>query len=373
MWPAPRRLQLAATELLTMHTSSAPSNVVEPDRPKGHLLQRLAISLLSFVLAFFVALVAWNFALGQLVGRHPGWKQHPQMGRVMKPGTLVFADEGFSRTSINSLGMRNGEIGPKTPGRTRVLCLGDSFTAGVNVPDGVNFVDQLRGRLGARYDLINAGRDGANPAYYVGLGPFYREKFSPDIVLVEITPLNLRVQMTSPESNFYVEQSGWDYRIVRNTKFVSNNPLTRRFPQFNSLISVPAVKIGIENVSRMLKPAADSKGDPKAKPKASAELCKWTVRSLHEQYPRLVLVYMGSPNYYDSISTPDEVADGLRSEASRLRVPFVEMGPKFRAHFDATKEMSHGFSNSEPGTGHINGTGHRLVAEAIAAIIEEMR
>lgn len=46
-------------------------------------------------------------------------------------------------------------------------------------------------------------------------------------------------------------------------------------------------------------------------------------------------------------------------------VPFINMDDVMIQHFEETYQLPHGFSNSTPGTGHLNTLGHRLIAQEV--------
>lgn len=48
------------------------------------------------------------------------------------------------------------------------------------------------------------------------------------------------------------------------------------------------------------------------------------------------------------------------------------MGDAFLKEYEASYEVPYGFSNTSPGTGHLNRTGHRLVAEELYKMIGEV-
>lgn len=49
---------------------------------------------------------------------------------------------------------------------------------------------------------------------------------------------------------------------------------------------------------------------------------------------------------------------------------FVDMTATFIEHYELTRELPHGFMNTSIGSGHLNKTGHRLIAEELLAVIE---
>ena len=136
----------------------------------------LALSVLFCLLALEVALRVMGYGV---VGQREG--------NVVHHAVQEFRHDAV----LNSLDLRDAEIGPKAPGELRVLALGDSFTYGLGVEEPQTFVRRtealLRDRaresgLGATIRVINGG---------VGGGPFRQEKWlrevgfglAPDLVV----------------------------------------------------------------------------------------------------------------------------------------------------------------------------------------------
>lgn len=83
----------------------------------------------------------------------------PAIGWTNKPGSRVpDVYSAGSNVTINNLGLRSTSdtVAAKPQQRTRVLCLGDSFTFGHGVGDGWDWPGAL-GKLDAAYDVLNAG------------------------------------------------------------------------------------------------------------------------------------------------------------------------------------------------------------------------
>ncbi|MEW6743794.1 MAG: hypothetical protein AB1486_13650 [Planctomycetota bacterium] len=115
----------------------------------------------------------------------------PVTGWALRPGASGFiTTEGETvAIEINSLGLRDREIGPKEAGVARILCLGDSFLYDVNFPQEATYVavaqaEMLSQRL--RVELVNAGVIGwGTDQQYL----YYKEKghlLEPDIVLLHL-------------------------------------------------------------------------------------------------------------------------------------------------------------------------------------------
>ena len=87
--------------------------------------------------------------------------------------------------SLNSLGFRDREIGPKDPGRYRIAIVGDSFTFGNGVEEPDRFSNLIQGVLGPQYEVLNFGHPGNNlPDHLIELDLVL--KLSPDFVLLQL-------------------------------------------------------------------------------------------------------------------------------------------------------------------------------------------
>jgi hypothetical protein len=88
--------------------------------------------------------------------------------------------------------------------------------------------------------------------------------------------------------------------------------------------------------------------------------------------PELAFVYVPTVRYFDG---PPQVLYPLRREfyrefALRNHVMLVDPTDAIFAEFRRTGQPSHGFSNTEIGTGHLNARGHALVGRLLADALE---
>jgi lysophospholipase L1-like esterase len=77
-------------------------------------------------------------------------------------GDFIAHRGGGPRISVNSLGFREREVGPKDPNRYRIAVIGDSFTWGQGIEERDRFSNLLEGFLGSQYEVLNFGRPGNN-------------------------------------------------------------------------------------------------------------------------------------------------------------------------------------------------------------------
>ena len=87
---------------------------------------------------------------------------------------------------INSLGLRDREIGPKKPGTFRIVAIGDSFTYGWGVELEQAWIKQLeQNLLKAGYDVevINCGKPGTGPPFFAEMAEKAIPILQPDLVI----------------------------------------------------------------------------------------------------------------------------------------------------------------------------------------------
>ena len=175
-------------------TSGAGRELNGPDRRSGGfgLPHRLAL----FGLACLV-----SFALGEcllrLLGARPisvnreqvlFWRQDPQLGWHHRPGQEgVFANDKppfRTHVRINGKGLRDDECAyERTPGRSRILVLGDSFAWGFGVEQEEAFAEVLERRL-PDTEVINAGVSGYSTDQELLWLQKEGVKYRPDLVVL---------------------------------------------------------------------------------------------------------------------------------------------------------------------------------------------
>ncbi|MSO50615.1 MAG: hypothetical protein EXQ49_12095 [Acidobacteria bacterium] len=161
--------------------------------------------------------------------------QDPRVGHRLQPGarTVYSTAEYTTRLSINPQGVRDDrDLGPKRPGQTRVVVLGDSLVLSVQVPVEQTFMAWLERGLSAadssrEWQVINAGVQGYGP---VDNWLFYRnvvDTLEPDLVLIVAFVANDATEafdkaawLTAdqpPDSGARTAARVWTRRVVRSS------------------------------------------------------------------------------------------------------------------------------------------------------------
>ena len=102
-----------------------------------------------------------------------------------RAGDFVATRGGGPAIVANHLGYREREVPAKSPGRYRIVVVGDSFTWGQGIEAGERFSNLLEDFLGPQYEVFNFGRPGNNlPEHLDVLEEAMR--VSPDFVLLQL-------------------------------------------------------------------------------------------------------------------------------------------------------------------------------------------
>jgi len=98
-------------------------------------------------------------------------------------------------------------------------------------------------------------------------------------------------------------------------------------------------------------------------------LLKRVVEQCDETGIKVIIVYHNRLEYdgEGKIVSPEsmETKECLKNVCEENNVVFVDMHEAFKANYEETFQLPHGFSNSRAGAGHLNEVGHRVIAEEV--------
>ena len=211
---------------------------------RSDILRRIVANTLLAACGTAVALVASELLVRRIAPQHfplavalRGLHQpDAKLGYVMVPGFAkhVHAPEFTCDVRTNGLGIRDREIGPRVPGRLRLLALGDSFTLGIHAGDLDScFVKRLETELREQLpdltaapdqvrwqdaEVVNAGVDGYGTAQEIDMLRRLGPGLQPDGVLLafylgnDFTDNSGRTRMTVVDGYQMLEASAAGFR-----------------------------------------------------------------------------------------------------------------------------------------------------------------
>jgi lysophospholipase L1-like esterase len=328
----------------------------------------------NLVVAFVLALLVWELLLSQLILQKPSSRTHPTLGRIYGQGLYVQGKEGYGRTLLNELGLRSPSLTdePLQENEHNVLVLGDSYTQAMQVSDQVAFPQHLNDLLGENTRVINAGREGASPADYIALEEYNKTIFQPDVVVVQLNEADFTRDLLSKGQTFYYEETPQGYTLHENKSVVSSNELAQRFATLQSILNFSVIRVALERVEALRNgkmPAAHTVQTTTQQTDGERE--RFVVQELKKAYQNPILLYIPEMDYFSpDYAQPHATEHYLAKAARDLGVTFISLRSDFAALYRNRYRTAHGFSNTQPGMGHINPLGHEVAAERLAEVLE---
>ncbi len=274
---------------------------------------------------------------------------------------------------INALGLRGAEVAlPKPADERRVLVVGDSYTAAVQLPEERIFTSLLAGALnrarpGTRYRVVNGGVNGAGTAEELLFFQHRGVTLTPDVVVLQYAFNDL--DDTRRHGGFRLTEDGIALREdLRHPAFWRGPLLALRDAIGNRSLVFYLLYRMLGGTHPQTAAAADA---PVAKP-ADADpdvtlvvrLVAELVRTANAHGAPVIVLTIPSPLYMaGGDPVYDRVVAGFRALVADSTNQLIVADPIL---LDA---QQHGQAAILAEDGHLGEGGHRRVAEALTAAV----
>ena len=290
------------------------------------------------------------------------------------PVTVHTYDEGcatahFTRSCARLTG------NPPSAGAPYILIVGDSFVAAVQVPDRETMgaeVESLSEREGHRVNIRQYGWIAAGPAKYIVEAPQLRAMWRPALT-VAILNLDDFVPEALDDRWTRMHFNGNGPASIERVSPDSPNKshaLARRIALRSALVHNLLETFSATIWPRLTKAFASLRNTPIADSSAiqdktisEPDIIRESVHELHRAYgDNLLLIYASEPGLQD---LPDPVETTLLANCKEQSVDCLSTRVDFIQARNSGQFLAAGFGNSQPGAGHYNADGHRLIAQDI--------
>lgn len=306
--------------------------------------------------------------------------RHDRLGSVGAPrAAVVRSQEGWIRDHLDARGLP--DVPPPGPVTQRAMVIGDSFTEAFQLPLDENYCSVVERQLSG-WEVINAGGSGRSPAYTAAVLDTYAP---PDLDLVVIQVSEADAWQLFEKHRVHLEPDGeGGFREVVPAGFshYSTAGRARMWLASNSAVAFTLMsrleKLQAQERRRLAgrfdgDPAsiASEPRDPDAPDGDPAAAMDAIVADVRARGLDVVLLFLAELDYSHPdlpMRRPGHRAY-WREYATERGIGFADPIDAFRSEFRRTRTPSHGFHNSRRGTGHLNATGHRLTAEALAGVL----
>jgi lysophospholipase L1-like esterase len=346
--------------------------------------------LFQTVFWIIVVLVGFEIFLRYFVsGLTPMSSFDPDLGpRPVAGSVIMFQKEGNGIIHY----LADGEIATPYQGGVNITVFGDSQTSAFQVNDNQNYVSvaetKLRGK-NLMVDLHNLGYPAGTLADYTYWASLTQSKFHSSIVVIQISTNDF---FGSGGSEGYILSAVGNY-FTKNTDgslTLVHTPVLDKYAQFKPIISKSALLgYGVDRL-RLFREiitidSNDLKTANKMQPVSSAALpsdhqlanYRAQLTALHTAYQGqkvIIVVLPSSPSIADGQMVLDNSDYALLLKQVKQFDDWYVVDPlqAFQSLWIENHKLPRGFTNSEPGTGHLNVDGHAIVGQLLAEKIEEV-
>lgn len=395
---------------MAARSSTGTPHPVAPRSCARRWLMRLLLLGGSLLIACLLGVIALEIYLRQTMGDFfapvanlrglyeiddQGWTR-PVPGHV-----LEVAEHGVHTTvHLNSLGLRGGEVPPRTQESQRVLTLGDSMVFGYGVNDGETFTALMEEQLRTQLSTPIVARSGGAPDYgtvdQLHVLRHVLDSYDPDLVVVAVflgndfsdNFVDARTvvdgyMISGPIAKIAQDSTRIRLALQFRVCFAVEDYLRQNYPDWSVDIPAPEPNALTPFASRtfmgLFMDAVEET------PELGAVL-DHTVDSLAAIAGRVgptpvLVVLLPCPSRSDAAAyRRDLVAHGLSPETHRLgtvqrrlatrcaelSLPVVDLSPAFLAHANTAELFL------TPPDFHYSPAGHRLVAEHLTPAVASM-
>lgn len=345
-------------------------------------------TLVRILLASLVILGSGELFVRAFIGSPSPQVYDPQIGYSYRPHSELFqAKEGFTHLKFNALGLNDREVMPRD-GHCRVLAIGDSYTAALQVPQTQNFTS-IAERLDPDLDVVNGGRDG------LFLGDMHKvaarliPEVQPDLVVYVISERAVDTDITLPDFDVIVDpRTGAVVDAVMRVErqetlkrifgpVLNESALaTRLSAQFKPMVVDAMAQIDQWRSALAPAPREARATAPSVNRPSSEEVLRFVFRQFGTQAPAALLYINGlryGPHHHAEVaSTSLEAQDVAMRAAHRAGIPLRDTGSYLIAVAESARRPPFGFDNALLPGGHLNTAGHAAVGLALVDLIRDL-
>ncbi|MEM8857060.1 MAG: hypothetical protein AAGD96_01980 [Chloroflexota bacterium] len=305
-------------------------------------------------------------------GYDEDWGYYPDQGTF-----IIWGSEGYG---VNWFGTYGEQTTPNNNG-PNIVVLGDSHTESHQVGYDQNFVSIAENELvnnGFTYNLRNHGKAYSSVADYIYLAPVVEEIYSPELVVIQLSVQDFF-------KNEVYDKNKVNHFVAGGSEKSPSLELVHNPPPFNDhwlgkIMQNTVLLVQGTKQKRLLfdgggnQPAATEQAGSS---KVATDVIDTQLDMLQEAYAGSDLIIILLP--YTPLINGDEVVfeedifiDLLNRFDNYPEWRVINPSTEFDQLYIETGTLPRGFSNSSPGTGHLNRDGHEVVGALLAEQIDKV-
>lgn len=334
-------------------------------------------NLVQWMLAAFIAFCVANILILPY-WKAPGWisRSSGATSAIYHAGTtLVNGYEGYGVMNVDSHGYLNEEL-PLAD--SFVLALGCSHTKAIEVEADERYTSILN-------DALSGGDDSKLYVYNLAIDGFY----FPDIVkgfeaalaefpgaetiIIEIPTTDFDLALLADAVNsrpFDAAQIGSVLYEAQGTKEKMKIAIKEYLPLLSLYLSKQFTNISFGDGTPFLYAPTETVATEYSVTKEAYLLAlEPALAHLKESYDKEIIIYFHpfvEITDTDKLTTDNSVTiDWFAESCEKYGITFIDASEAFLTEYETDATVPYGFSNTSPGTGHLNKEGHRISAQLL--------
>lgn len=294
------------------------------------------------------------------------------------------ADEGKSISQIDS----NGYINPSAnlTDSDYILVMGNSQSNGIQVAEDRRYIALLNEKIKTENDKVyvyNISRDGQDFCDLVsGFNAAIQEFPDSKAVILQIGGVNSwsleKMQNCMSQERTFSEEMRGAYlgsHLSKLQKLKHIIKVTCPFPVYVMEKKIPSMNWGFEgSFWQSNKVITSETSDNREEWIVYEEMLDEILKYLKQNYDREIVI-LELPSISLNNEGQLEISCGIRQEifkevCENNNVTYVNMQDTYIREYEESNILPYGFSNTNPGYGHLNESGHRMVAETLYPFLE---
>lgn len=332
---------------------------------KAVLWLMLALLLIELGLRLFVESPPFQY------GYHEDWGYYPAKGTF-----IIWGSEGYGINYFDDFGeqITPSDVGPN------IVVLGDSHTESHQVGYDQNFVSIAESALvqkGINYNLRNLGKAYSSLADYIYLAPAVKQIYKSELVVIQISVQDFFTHevYNKGKVNHFVKQDD-GLKIVHNPPPFNDHWLGKTMQNIVLLVQGTKRKRllfdGAEPAQAAADPANQSASAPIAFDVITPQIDM--LKAAYGDTPVIIIMLPYTPTIQNKelVFEEEEYLQLLEQIQQIDGWHVIDPAAEFTELAQNEGQLPRGFSNSLPGTGHLNVHGHNIVGSLLTDQIEQM-
>lgn len=322
--------------------------------------------LIEWIFAIVIAVVIINSIL--FLTYHPApWintDRNATQGLFQPGSTIVYGEEGYGIRKVDKNGYANPDR--RLENSSYILFMGSSHTVGKEVNSGKNYVDIIEAEYGK--DVYSIAMDGHMlPQLISGFNAAMKQFPNASAVVIEISTtdyLNSDIKECLNQREYDESLVGENIVTTSSTKDKIKLTYQNYFPLIRAINKNFKADNKIQQTETLY--IYDENGNVSD---TYISLLDDALKLIRSEYDgKIIIIYHPAVmvNEDGTLCIIDsDSKDEFEKCCNDSDIVFLDTGDGFISEYEKTHKLPYGFANSVYGTGHLNSTGHRIMADKI--------